>query len=504
MNHAFPKLQRSPLFIPVLFFMAGIGVANFYFIAFVFIHFYIDIVYWQQRKIVPNSSFVRWRINFFILAFSFFLLGFLIRSHREETSQVVNEKIELDSVLLTFHDGVRFSKRGAWTIAQLHFNKNNIDVLVNMDSAVASVLEKGDSLYFNSTSVYPLLKAERRPNSWESYLIRQGVSAKIYVKNKQEYICYKNKTWYYFAYNFMHRKILKSQLSTSSKSLLLSLLIGDRGYIDKETKDKFSEVGVSHILSVSGLHVGIIYLIISFVIGLIWNKHAYVSLGIILVLIWFYCWMVGFEAAVLRSALMFSLHAIGNAIGRKSSLLHTTSLSAFIILVINPNFLYDIGFQLTYGAMLGIIFLMPLLQDKVKVKYSFLKPVIDLMLLSLAVQITLLPLLIYHFQTLPIYFMVANLLVVPATALIMYGGIVFLILPENQISNTLLDLLVLVNDACCTMICEWPYPLVFIKEISPLNICLYSFVVISVVLYWATKMNAFLFVSCLILVLLFV
>ena len=391
-------IQRSPLFLPLLFFIAGIGIGNLYFLALVFAVLLIEVVCWHYNNISLELKIIPSRFKFHIILSLFFLLGFAVQLFDKNQQVLIPDKVKLVEGELSFYNGVRFSKRGAWTLAEIHINQKELSVLVNMDSSIASSVEKGDSMFVNDLVLYPLLKKGKQANGWEEYLMRQGVYCKTYLNKNQKSDIHKNKQWFYFTYNFLHQKILQSQLNENSKSLLLSLLIGDRGYLDKETKDKFSLVGVSHILSVSGLHVGIIYLILTFLIGLVWSKNSYSSLLIILSLIWFYCWMVGFEAAVLRSALMFTLHVVGNAFGRKSSLLHSTCVSAFLILMYNHRFLYDIGFQLTYGAMLGIVFLMPLLQEKVKLKQSYLKPVLDLLLLSLAVQISLVPLLIHHFQ----------------------------------------------------------------------------------------------------------
>jgi len=491
------SIQRSPLVLPLLFFMFGVGVSAI-FTAFLFLFLCLFFVaLWHSQKLNINYFFC---VNFLkstVLVSLFFVLGYGLKEVNKNSDLVLKDTIELPSSYLKFTNGVRFTKRGCWTTAQLLHDSLCLQVQVNMDSAKGKLLEKGDTFALKNVRVYPLVKEGKEASGFELYLLRQGVQAKLYVNDQCFSHLNKNNDWQYMAYNAMHAKIVNSSLSVNSKSLLLSLLIGDRGFIDKATKDNFSALGVSHILSVSGLHVGIIYVILAFLIGLLWNKNAYVPLVIILLLIWFYCWMVGFEAAVLRSALMFSLHAIGNALGKKSSLLHTTVLSAFIILVINPFFLYDIGFQLTYGAMLGIIFIMPIFQDVLKVKSPYLKPIIDLLLLSLAVQITLLPLLIFHFQTLPVYFMLANLLVVPAVALIIYAGMLFLVIPENKALNFIIDILVLINDSCCKAIGNWPYPMVYIVNDNLADFCFYTLSISNIVAYGEWKVNAFLWMATL-------
>jgi len=498
------SIQRSPLVLPLLFFICGIGVSFILIVFLLLLLFLFFLALWHSQKLNINRFFCFSFLKSTILALLFFLLGYGIKELNKDSDFVLNSTIELPSSYLKFTNGVRFTKRGCWTTAQLIHNSLCLHVQVNMDSAKGKLLEKGDTFVLKSVRVYPLVKEGKEASGFEQYLLRQGVQAKLYVNDRCFSRINKNNNWQYMAYNSMHAKIVNSYLAANSKSLLLSLLIGDRGYIDKATKDNFSALGVSHILSVSGLHVGIIYVIIAFLIGLLWNKNAYIPLVIILLLIWFYCWMVGFEAAVLRSALMFSLHAIGNALGKKSALLHTTVLSAFIILVINPIFLYDIGFQLTYGAMLGIIFIMPIFQDVLKVKSPYLKPIVDLLLLSLAVQITLIPLLIFHFQNLPVYFMLANLLVVPAVALIMYAGILFLLIPENEVLDFTINMLLLINDSCCKMIGNWPYPMVYIVNDNLADFCFYTLGIANVVAYCGWKVNSFLWLSVLSLLLVFI
>jgi competence protein ComEC len=116
-------------------------------------------------------------------------------------------------------------------------------------------------------------------------------------------------------------------------------------------------------------------------------------------------------------------------------------------------------------------------------------------LLSLAVQITLIPLLIFHFQTLPVYFMLANLLVVPAVALIMYAGMLFLVIPENKALNFIIDILVLTNDSCCKTIGDWPYPMVYIVNDNLADFCFYTLSISYIVAYAQWKVNAFLWMA---------
>jgi competence protein ComEC len=451
------KIQRSPVALPLLFFIIGIGVEEEFVlgIALFVLMSYVVLLFSNKLKFSRELLFLSLRS--ILLACLFFFLGKINVVLNATSVKPTVDKIYFDTLFIKNTEGVKFTERGCWMLAPAFNTNNAFDVLVNMDSVRGVALEKGDTLVLREVSLLPLLKLGKEPSSWDEYLLRQGIQHKIYVNVRSKTELRKNQSWFYSFYNLAHRKIRLSALSQKSKSLLLSLLIGDRGYVDKQTKEDYAVLGVSHILSVSGLHVGIIYLVISWIIALFLNKRSLVAVFLVLILIWFYCWMVGFSPPVLRSALMFSLYIIGSAMGKGSVLLHTTCLSAFVILLIDPLYLYDIGFQLTYGAMLGIIFIMPVFSERWPIKNFFLKPLCDLIFLSIAVQITLLPFLIYYFEYLSVYFIVANLVIVPAVALLMYLGIAFVLLPYHWLFSAAIDYVVLFMDWFCEEVSCWPY-----------------------------------------------
>ncbi|MCX6181019.1 MAG: ComEC/Rec2 family competence protein [Bacteroidetes bacterium] len=491
------KSQHSSVLLPLLCFIAGIGVDEvFVFGVLFFIAATYLLLYFCDKVKFSKDT---WGISIWslIIGVLFFFLGRLNVEWNSPTGNPISDKVNYDSLQIKITDGLKFTERGCWTIAPAFNGANSFDVLLNLDSARGSSLQKGDTLLLRAISALPIIKAGKEPSKWDQYLLRQGIRAKIYIGGKTKLELKKNQSYLYLFYNLTHQKIISSSLSQKSKSLLLSLLIGDRGYVDKKTKEDYAVLGVSHILSVSGLHVGIIYIIISGVISLLLSKRSVLAVSVVLLLIWFYCWMVGFSPPVLRSALMFSLFVVGKSMGRKSALLHTTCLSAFVILLVNPLYLYDIGFQLTYAAMLGIIFVMPVFSEKWKVTNFVLKSVLDLVFLSVAVQITLLPFLIYYFEYLSVYFVVANLVIVPAVALLMYCGIVYVLLPVNDLLIYLLDSLVLFMDKFCEVLCNWPFTTFPIIVSSAVSWMFYAFGIVFLLQYRYYRLNAFLYCGCL-------
>jgi competence protein ComEC len=268
----------------------------------------------------------------------------------------------------------------------------------------------------------------------------------IYDSSKLTITPIKENSLYYSILNF--RDWLLSSTgqyfsNSQEESIFQSLLLGYRAQIDYELKNAYATAGVMHILSVSGLHVGIIYLFLIFITGPL-KKLKYgksISATITLSGIWFYSIISGFSPPVIRSACMFSFQGISQLLQRQALSFNSLFLSAFIILLVDPSQLFDIGFQLSYLAMSGIfIFYEPI--NKVNtIDNSIATKTWELISLSISAQLGTLPLTIYYFHNLPLYFLLANLIIVPFTSLILYVGIVFLILsPLNFIAGYIAQL----------------------------------------------------------------
>ncbi len=482
--------------LPLIFFVIGIGVDQRCSVAILVLLFLTYFVLFISRKLaLVNLKMLCYSSLIWV---SFFLLGracMLVYGDAFEMGEL--KPVYLAKVEVVCTDVPRFTSRGAWLTAPATIGDTTFDLLLSMDSLQAARLEKGDTLYLRGAAIWPLLLKGKEVSAWEKYLLRQGVNYKSALQKSRSWTLRKNKSWYYGAYNFAHQKIVRSALSSKSKALLLSLLIGDRGYIDKKTKEDYAVLGVSHILSVSGLHVGIVYFVVAWLLSLLFYKRSSIAVFLVLLVIWFYCWMVGFSPPVLRSALMFSLFVLASVVGRGASLWHSTCWSAFVILLLQPQCLYDIGFQLSYGAMLGIVFVMPVFSSWVKVKGLLWKSIVDLLLLSVAVQLTLLPFLVYYFEYVSLYFLLANIVIVPAVALLMYLGIVFLLASGRalQFLIFLLDQLVCFMDWVCGLLRDAPYTVISLVLPDLIFWICYTLVLIFVIYFKYSRLNWFLYLA---------
>ncbi len=216
-----------------------------------------------------------------------------------------------------------------------------------------------------------------------------------------------------------------------SKQNALALLLGQKESLGKEVKQAYSATGTQHILAVSGLHVAIIYSIL--LLPLTYFKqegHALRKIYLLLVmgLIWIYALMTGFSPSVVRAVVMFSLVTLGQMRKRKPSIWNILSFSALLLLVLDPGVRTDLGFQLSYLAVAGIVGLQPLILQFWSPPNRVLDYFWQMATVTLAAQLITSPLTIHYFHTFPSYFLLANLLIVPLSYLILCAGVPFLLL----------------------------------------------------------------------------
>lgn len=212
------------------------------------------------------------------------------------------------------------------------------------------------------------------------------------------------------------------------KSVTSALMIGSKELLDDETIKAYSSAGATHVLAVSGLHVGVIFLIVNWLLRFLDYKRQlkYVKLGAMLLLLWGYALLTGLSPSVIRAATMLSFVAVGGAFGKRSFIFNTVSVSAFFLLLFNPYLIMEVGFQLSYMAVLGIIALQPGISKLLSFESNFMTQVWAIISVSIAAQIGTAPLGLLYFHQFPVYFLFSNLVVIPAASIVIYTGLVFL------------------------------------------------------------------------------
>ena len=228
---------------------------------------------------------------------------------------------------------------------------------------------------------------------------------------------------------------LRRQLPPGKEAgLAEALLIGYRDDLDPLLVQSYSRTGVVHIIAISGLHLGLIYWLLALLFSPLQQKTKLRWLRAVLVLggLWLFALLAGAQPSVLRSAVMFTFIVLGEAAGRRTNIFNTLAASAFVLLCLNPFWLWDIGFQLSYSAVLSIVIFMKPVYHLFSIKNRVLDAIWKMNALSIAAQVLTVPLSIYHFHQFPTWFLLSNLLAIPLSSIILLGELV-LLLPGLQV-----------------------------------------------------------------------
>ncbi|MFK7756758.1 MAG: ComEC/Rec2 family competence protein [Flavobacteriales bacterium] len=211
-------------------------------------------------------------------------------------------------------------------------------------------------------------------------------------------------------------------ISKRSFSVISALVFGQKDFLSPELYDAYGSAGATHVLAVSGLHVGLIYVI------LVWlckglkrrNVGKLISILIILSGLWSYAAITGFSPSVLRASTMFTFISIAQFSIKGSNIFNTIAASALCLLVLHPNLLMEVGFQLSYSAVLGILIIQPFLYGMLSPGTWILDKAWQISTVSIAAQLGTFPLGMLYFHQFPNYFMISNLFVIPLATLILY------------------------------------------------------------------------------------
>ena len=201
-----------------------------------------------------------------------------------------------------------------------------------------------------------------------------------------------------------------------------ALLIGYKDDLDKDLVRSYSSTGVVHIIAISGLHVGLIYgLLLLLLTGLSRKKTRWLKPILTITALWVFSLLAGASPSVLRSAVMFTFIIAGQSFSRKISVYNSLAASAFLLLCYNPFWFWDVGFQLSYAAVLSIMVFMKPIYDLCFIQNKILDAIWKLNAVTISAQILTLPLCIYYFNQVPNFFLVTNLVAVPLSSLILVG-----------------------------------------------------------------------------------
>jgi competence protein ComEC len=390
--------------------------------------------YYLQKKILKNTIY--FGLSSYLLSFMIGAATLIVHTDCYQQSNYTNdsnvfEKLQLVSLVVREKlKGSNSNDRYIALINQIGNKNYSGKILLNIrkDSArpafeTGTLLRIKGVLYKN--------KLPNNPNQFDygEYLSKKQIYAQLFTDADQISISadLKKDIWYYASK--LRTKIIhnleKNNFHKKELSVAIALILGQKQDISPDILQDYQYAGAIHILSVSGLHVGFLLLFLNFILSPIPNTKRGAVLKLILILLSLatFALVAGLAPSVVRSVTMFSFVAIGYQLRRSINIYHTLLVSILLILLFQPSFLFDVGFQLSYIALFFIIWLQPLLASIWKPKNKPLNYIWGILTVSFAAQIGTMPLSIYYFHQFPGLFFITNILIIPLLSFIMILGL---------------------------------------------------------------------------------
>lgn len=408
-------LQRAPFLRLVLYAIAGILFSyhdlfpEFLFKILILLSFVFILVSFIP-KIDRFYSF-RWFFGFglFLLVFSF--SGLRMRGSWENSDW--KDHPEFQTYLVEVIDEP-VKKPKTW-MCRIRVEKKKAILYISTDSLSATI-SPGDKLYIKTRFEKP------EPN----YLQKKGFAARGFVR-KNDWEKIDSQEGFNLKYKSLEiRKVILKRLreiipDNHSFSVAAALITGYKEELDPEVRQTFAATGASHVLAVSGLHFSTIYGILYFLFSFPGNgkRAKIIRQLIILPLMWLFAFMTGLAPSVIRSALMLSLWAVSDTFFLRAFSLNTLSVAAFFMLLFNPLYLLDVGFQLSFSAVASILIVNPLLVGLYRSRNPMINYFWELSCVSTSAQIGTAPFTIYYFNQFPLIYLLTNLFVIPLVGLLL-------------------------------------------------------------------------------------
>lgn len=270
---------------------------------------------------------------------------------------------------------------------------------------------------------------------YKRYSLFQGITHQVFLKPGEFEIISGKKEKSLDKFLFATREkvlaILRKNINGEKElGLAEALLIGYKDDLDQSLVQSYTNTGVVHIIAISGLHLGLIYWLLALLLKPLQKRKNISWLRPVLIItgLWIFSLLAGAQPSILRSAIMFTCIVLGESLSKKTSIYNTMAVSAFILLCINPYWLWDVGFQLSYAAVLSIIIFMQPVYNWFYLKNKLLDAIWKLNAVTIAAQILTVPLSIYHFHQFPNLFMLTNFLAVPLSSIILLGEILLCVI----------------------------------------------------------------------------
>lgn len=314
-------------------------------------------------------------------------------------------------------------------------------IALKVDSLNPLGLNYGDELLI--TAKYLPVEPPYNPGEFDfkSWLASKNIYQQTFINQNQIVKTHKIKGSAVKKYAIEERKkqvaiYRRLIINDEAFAVASTLVLGYRANLSKETLAAYSKTGTIHALSVSGAHVGIIFILLTVMLSFLDRNKFLKVLKVVIIcfLIWYYALLTGFSSSVLRSAIMISVFILTKAFNKKSNNYNILAFTAFCLLFYNPFFIMDVGFQLSFISVFGLIYLQPKIYKWLYFKNKWIDKLWAAVALSLAAQLATFPLSIYYFHQFPVYFLLGNIFILLPLMGIMYLGIAILVIRVNFVA----------------------------------------------------------------------
>jgi competence protein ComEC len=309
----------------------------------------------------------------------------------------------------------------------------NVIIYFKKDSSIHS-LQYGSQL-LTQENLQPIQNSGN-PGAFDykRYLLFQQTTAQVYITaGKYTLLPTTHTSWLHNQLLTIQAKLLQV-IKTNIKSpreagLAEALLIGYKDDLDKTLLESYANTGVVHVIAVSGMHLGLIYWLLNILFRplLKTRRTRWLHPVLVIAILWLFTLVTGGAPSILRAAVMFTCLLIGKTWNKQSSVYNSLAMSAFILLCYNPFWLWDVGFQLSYAALLSIVVFYKPIYNLLFIKNKALDYAWQLIAVTLAAQLLTTPFSLYYFHQFPVYFLLTNLIAVPLSSLILVGELCLLL-----------------------------------------------------------------------------
>lgn len=286
----------------------------------------------------------------------------------------------------------------------------------------------------------------------------------------------------------------------SGRSVITALTLGDTSEIDRPTRDAYSQTGASHVLSLSGLHLSILFGVAKLLVLDRCSRRTTRTASHLLAIagLWAFALLAGLPVSLVRSTTMYSILCLADMSQRPNASFNSLATAAFFILLCAPMALFDVSFQLSFLSVAAILLILPLLTPEPGTWLTRL--LTSFVTLPVVAQIVVAPLVAYYFQTVPLYFLMANLVAIPASTAILVLAIPFFIIPADPVQDCIghtMGWTAEAMNAAMGAIASWPYAYLTFRLSTAGVVMAYATIVAATLwLVRRRRANAYLFIGC--------